>query len=581
MILLASNRLVLAQLIKENLKKYDINVDLRALNKNSDLDTLYDKKYKAIIIESSFANLPKESIIDILNGLGSRVPVILIDDENFPQKTSEFHQANDKITIISPDNSTEIVATIESFLGINPASTRTPLSIPYYNPHIPYSMLNKYGGIGILSIDISSFNNFALEYGNDVYNTMRNAFRNTLHNMWGTSGCFRNTDVVCHKSSASSIYYIFMNPTKTEQSAPLPSDLEKVSNRLGHMLQKNMWQELFESGKKKEIPENVKTAPLVGIGSCGILKNPCIGTTELVEHALDTCQRLAKDNLKHLKNRQKEFIQTLIQTPDILVPHYQGIFNLKNITEEITKELNSDNNLTILKDHIFGFESLIRVNQDVAGAYIDTASVLGIDSRCLRPEILFSMAKENNISLELDQACLNLAGKYGSDLIGQLMINILPRNLYYIEKLVPQLPRKQNIIFEVSESEAIHNFSLLMKSCEFLSKLNIKIAADDFGRGFSSLDRIIRMHPKIIKFDRTIIQNVHLEPVKQAYLEGMIKSGRRLNAVLLAEGVESWEEARILKKMGVELIQGFLFHKPQSIETINEQLYKDPLDTVA
>lgn len=575
MILLATQRQALARLIGDSLKNNGVAVDHKPILTTKDLNTLYNKAYSAIIIEHSFAGLPRETTVDICNSLGHRVPVILLIDANETIE-SVYHQASDKVIVASCEDTMTILATVESFVGIHSSKQGIPMSIPYFNPHVPHSMLQTYGGIGILGIDISSFHKFALEYGLDVYNTMRKAFQNTLQGMWGSTGCFRNTDIVCQKSANSSVYYIFMNPSQSERTMPLPSDLEKIATRLGTMLQKNLWLEMFENDLKSQIPQSVKTTPLVGIGFCGVIQNPCIGTAELVESALDSSQQSARDNIKQWKTRRKEFIQTLIQTPNIMVPHFQGIFNLEDLDEATMKQLSGGNHLSILADHIYGYEALIRINRDVAAEHIDFQGVLGIESKHLKPEFLFSMAKENHISLELDQACLRLASRHGAQLAGRLMINVLPRNLYHIDRLTTSFARTKDIVFEVSESEPIHNFTLLVKSCDFLKNHQMEVAADDFGKGFSSLDRILQMKPSLVKFDRAIIQNVHVDPVKKAYLEGMIAAGKKLGATLLAEGVESCEEALVLKKMGVQLIQGFLFHKPQSLADINRQLVVRP-----
>ena len=80
--------------------------------------------------------------------------------------------------------------------------------------------------------------------------------------------------------------------------------------------------------------------------------------------------------------------------------------------------------------------NLIRVNQDEASRQNVCAS--GVDSKYLRPDVMFSLAKNTKVALELDQACMRHAAKYAKGLPGCLMINILPRNLYHIDKLKEQ-----------------------------------------------------------------------------------------------------------------------------------------------
>jgi EAL domain-containing protein (putative c-di-GMP-specific phosphodiesterase class I) len=148
------------------------------------------------------------------------------------------------------------------------------------------------------------------------------------------------------------------------------------------------------------------------------------------------------------------------------------------------------------------------------------------------------------------------------------MINILPRNLYHINQIRRQFKRQTNVIFELSESEAINNYDLLVEVRKQLSHINYGIATDDFGRGYASLDRIIKTKPDIIKLDRSLIEDIDKEPSKRAFLVGLIEAAKVANSQILAEGVETWGELEILKTLDVDLIQGFLLHRPQSLEDI-------------
>ena len=164
------------------------------------------------------------------------------------------------------------------------------------------------------------------------------------------------------------------------------------------------------------------------------------------------------------------------------------------------------------------------------------------------------------------------AAKHATGLPGSIMINILPRNLYHIDKLKDQFEKLDKVVFEVSESEAINNFDLMLKAKESLKNSNMGIAADDFGKGYSSIERVIKIRPNLIKFDRSMITDIHKDPIKKVYVKGLVEAAEILDAEVLVEGVELWEEAEVLKKMGVSLVQGFLFHKPQPAELIKEQL---------
>jgi EAL domain-containing protein (putative c-di-GMP-specific phosphodiesterase class I) len=80
------------------------------------------------------------------------------------------------------------------------------------------------------------------------------------------------------------------------------------------------------------------------------------------------------------------------------------------------------------------------------------------------------------------------------------------------------------------------------------------------------------MRPALIKLDRSLVERIHSEPAKKIFVEGIVKAAKTVNAKVLAEGIETWEEASTVQTIGVDLIQGFLLHRPESLEKILEQL---------
>ena len=69
-----------------------------------------------------------------------------------------------------------------------------------------------------------------------------------------------------------------------------------------------------------------------------------------------------------------------------------------------------------------------------------------------------------------------------------------------------------------------------------------------------------------------MITDIHKDPIKKVYVKGLVEAAEILEAEVLVEGVELWEEAAVLKEMGVSLVQGFLFHRPQPVGLIKKQL---------
>lgn len=588
MILIATKHIELAKQMKQELNRLGLRVSVVNIADRNLLKTIYDPQTSGLICDPEFQGVPRGMAVDMLNSLGSRIPVIVLDEiHKIPEGTSSQSlpdpaQISEQVTVLPPYRPEDIVNTLGLFTqrGQNELKSRCQ-SIPYYNVQIPISILKENGGVGILTIDTSSFSKIGVEYGNDVYSKLKHAFQEMLYNMWGNSGNFRASDIICRKSYNSNIYYVFLNRSRETGSLPLPGALEMIADRVGTNIQNALWNEMF-ANRASKIPDCIQSVPIVGVGFFGVLNNPCIDAHEIIENGLENSRKVSRAQVVRVKERQRELMQTFIQSENLLMPHYQGVFRLENLTKDDVDDALDSKSIESLRDHIFGFESLIRVDQKFALTELKgAAGLFGIETKFLRPDMLFSMAKDSKVALELDQACLKHAASESQNLPGYLMVNILPRNLYYIERLKDIFANRRHILFEVSESEAINNFDLLLRSCAFLEKYDMGIAADDFGKGFSSLERIIKIRPQIIKFDRSIIQNIDQDPIKQAYVRGIVAAAKILNTTILAEGVETWEEAKVLQEMNIELIQGFLLHRPQAAAVILEQLALRKLGTVA
>lgn len=562
----------LARFLKNKLQSLGAQVDICDPKEPRFLESLYHSEVSAIVADEYFTGIPVDVSVDILNSIGQRIPVVVLTSDN-DGTSVRSHQLNEQLTLVSPDNRQGVLTALGVLGSIENSNVKSYCSsVPFFNIQIPINRLKENSGLGIISIDASSFSKVGLEYGIDVYSKLKEVFQEILFDLWGEIGSFRESDILCKKSFASNIYYLFLSRSRDTGSLPLPGALEQVADRLTANIQNALWDELSSSSRR--LPECVTSIPLPSVGYVGILENPCIDPSEIIEAGIDDSRRVATAQTKRLKERQLELMQTLIQSDDLLTPCYQGVFRLKDINQEVLEDALEQKSIKPLEFAVYGFESLIRINTGLVGELIDSShlGITGLETKYLRPDILFGMAKTTKVSLELDQACLRHAAAHSLNLPGILMVNILPRNLYYIDRLHGVFSGRNDIMFEVSESEAINNFELMNKSCALLKSLGMSIAADDFGKGFSSLERIIKIKPSVIKFDRSMIENIHADPVKQAYVRGMVEAAKIIKTTVLAEGVETWEEAQVLQKIGIELVQGYLFHRPSKSSDILEQL---------
>ncbi len=139
---------------------------------------------------------------------------------------------------------------------------------------------------------------------------------------------------------------------------------------------------------------------------------------------------------------------------------------------------------------------------------------------------------------------------------------------FQVLKEAQPIPKPQGIevILEISELEAIRDVENRLGIARRWRELGYKFAIDDFGAGFISLPFVARLMPEYIKVDRsTVLQAVASNPFKE-FMIGLVFGLRNYcKEGIIAEGVETEKELKVVKEMGIHLVQGFLFGKPKEL----------------
>ena len=131
-----------------------------------------------------------------------------------------------------------------------------------------------------------------------------------------------------------------------------------------------------------------------------------------------------------------------------------------------------------------------------------------------------------------------------------------------------------SVIIEILESE-VEDFDLLLRFVREYRKYGFMFALDDFGTGFSNWDRIIKLKPDIIKLDKSIIQGIEKDFFRQEAAGSLIRLAHNTGSLVVAEGVETEEEALTSLELGADFIQGFYFSRAVNPGTINDSFLND------
>lgn len=130
------------------------------------------------------------------------------------------------------------------------------------------------------------------------------------------------------------------------------------------------------------------------------------------------------------------------------------------------------------------------------------------------------------------------------------------------------------LTLEITESTLVQNLTETVKVLEKLTEKGVTIAIDDFGTGYSSLSILKNLPVNIIKIDRSFITSITEEESAARLCQSIILLGKSLNLQMIAEGVETVEQADLLQQLDCDAIQGYLISPPLDSEHLSQILTK-------
>lgn len=130
----------------------------------------------------------------------------------------------------------------------------------------------------------------------------------------------------------------------------------------------------------------------------------------------------------------------------------------------------------------------------------------------------------------------------------------------YIRSL--ELEITEDVLFELTDTSK--------KSLLALKKQGYKIAIDDFGTGFSNFDYLQQIEVDVLKIDKSFVNRIQDTSKSYLVVEAIIKMSHILGVTVVAEGVETKAQLKSLKSMGCDIVQGYYYSKPLSLDDFLE-----------
>lgn len=151
---------------------------------------------------------------------------------------------------------------------------------------------------------------------------------------------------------------------------------------------------------------------------------------------------------------------------------------------------------------------------------------------------------------------------------GALFLNLHPRDLaddHLLDVGAPLTALASQVVLEITERASLDGVVDLRRRVERLRELGFRIAVDDLGAGYAGLASFVALQPDIVKIDMSLIHGVDRDPTRQKLVRSMSSVCREMGILVVAEGIETQAEHEVLLELGCDLLQGYLFGRPELV----------------
>ena len=395
--------------------------------------------------------------------------------------------------------------------------------------------LREDSALGLVVVNVEGLDAIEESYGPLEYQRIVREFSQHLQLLKGKT--IRDSDYLALSELGGSSFMIFLTARRSNNGKsmrPLKrGDVDHVASRIRDELL---------MGLIKALGKHAHGLPKISIGQAFVVHNPLIRKRRLINKLIEEARETAR-----------------MHKP-ILIKHYRDLLHRIIVNREIKTHFQPI--LSASTQQVMGLEALSRGPK---GTLFES------------PLALFSVAEELNLMVELDRLCRQTALSYLKHMPPhcKLFVNTLPKGLQdpHLQKYRPLEAGQETIVLEINEREAIGNFETFQKMMETYATHGIGFAVDDVGAGYSSLECIVKLRPKYLKIDRSLIHEVQSDGVKQDMLKMLSQFAVRIDAKVVAEGIETKADSDFVREMGIQFVQGYHYARPMCFDDVVKQGY--------
>ena len=197
------------------------------------------------------------------------------------------------------------------------------------------------------------------------------------------------------------------------------------------------------------------------------------------------------------------------------------------------------------------------------------------DGAMIPPNVLFGAARSADMLFSLDRLARLTAirSAVARGVTGRLFINFNPSSIYTpshclrttFQAAAAAGLEPSRIVFEVVESEEVGDAAHLLNILKVYRQAGFKVALDDVGAGYNSLNLLTQLRPDYVKLDMGLVRGVDADPYRARVVGKLLEMARELDVRTVVEGVETVGEWEWARDHGADFVQGYLFARPAAV----------------
>ena len=323
--------------------------------------------------------------------------------------------------------------------------------------------------------------------------------------------------------------------------------LEELDNHLHQFLDKVM-EKFILKGKDYFVTASMGVS---------IFPNDSIETSQLLKYAdmaMFVAKNQGKKRLVYFDNMMNDAVENNVEVEHVI----------RRALETDTFRLVYQPQFDIKTKKLRGFETLIRLS-DSEGKQVSPADFVPI-------------AEKSSLIIDVDKWVLRHAMMDFLPFVEKIPEMILSVNIsanhILDDSFIGDIDRiledthfpEKNLEIELTESVFVNSLERAKTIMEKLKDRGIKIALDEFGTGYSSLSYMRDLPFDLLKIDKSFVDTINDGPKEESFVAAIISLGKVMQFDIISEGVEEQNQLDVLKKLGCDFVQGYIWGKPLSLD---------------